>query len=410
VLFVALRAGERRRTYSFVDSYIIIGRGEDADVRLDRDGVADEHLRIAEQGTRTIITDLTTSTRRVVDASHVVELCGVELRFAVHETEFIALKDPVEQSLLDAIAANPNDAATRSIYADWLESVGGWAHAEFLRTQLALADARDATAPAFQAASQRLAELAARLEPAWRARVAIAFVEGCPAERARSSMWAFDIQDTTGATPQRRVLFDKPEVTFGSVPGNDIILGGADSRHARAVLKDGKYIVVDLRSGTGTYVNGRRINHPLVIKPTDRIYIADFAIAVGPMAADEWPAATRDATRIAMELVCPQRWDRLAPTAQASVRHCAACKRNVTYCTTVREAQSVASNGGCIAIDVREPRSSGDLNWERPQERRMMMGIPAPARRDTPPPPPRPTITDDFAEEEATTPQPPPRD
>src|SRR5205085_10174571 len=70
---------------------------------------------------------------------------------------------------------------------------------------------------------------------------------------------------------------------------NDIILpkGNVSKRHSRIVLKDGKFIIVDLKSTNGTYVNGRKITSPLVIKPTDKIYIGDFILAVdeGEMAA-----------------------------------------------------------------------------------------------------------------------------
>ena len=81
---------------------------------------------------------------------------------------------------------------------------------------------------------------------------------------------------------QKRLEFDKPEVTIGRVAGNDIILpkGNVSKRHSRIVLKDGKFIIVDLKSTNGTYVNGRKINSPLVVKATDKIYIGDFILAI----------------------------------------------------------------------------------------------------------------------------------
>src|SRR5262249_41819101 len=81
---------------------------------------------------------------------------------------------------------------------------------------------------------------------------------------------------------QRRMDFDKSEVTIGRVQGNDIILpkGNVSKRHSRIVLKDGKFIIVDLKSTNGTYVNGRKITSPLVVKPSDKIYIGDFILAV----------------------------------------------------------------------------------------------------------------------------------
>jgi pilus assembly protein CpaF len=93
-------------------------------------------------------------------------------------------------------------------------------------------------------------------------------------------MFALVITEKGGE--QRRIVFNKPEVTIGRVQGNDIVLpkGNVSKRHARIVLKDGKFIVVDLKSTNGTYVNGRKITSPLVVKENDKIYIGDFIMGV----------------------------------------------------------------------------------------------------------------------------------
>src|SRR5712671_1781550 len=92
----------------------------------------------------------------------------------------------------------------------------------------------------------------------------------------------FTIIVTEKGGEQRRMEFDKPEVTIGRVQGNDIILpkGNVSKRHSRIVLKDGKFIIVDLKSTNGTYVNGRKITSPLVLKETDKIYVGDFILTV----------------------------------------------------------------------------------------------------------------------------------
>src|SRR5512143_1516171 len=98
-------------------------------------------------------------------------------------------------------------------------------------------------------------------------------------------MFAIVVNEKGGE--QKRLEFDKPEVTIGRVQGNDIILpkGNVSKRHSRIVLKDGKFIIVDLKSTNGTYVNGRKITSPLVIKNTDKIYIGDFILHVEDGAA-----------------------------------------------------------------------------------------------------------------------------
>ncbi len=80
----------------------------------------------------------------------------------------------------------------------------------------------------------------------------------------------------------RSEAFDKNEVNIGRVQGNDIVLakGNVSKHHSRIVFKDGKFIVLDLRSTNGTYVNGKRISAPQVVKPTDKIFIGDYVLSV----------------------------------------------------------------------------------------------------------------------------------
>jgi pilus assembly protein CpaF len=115
---------------------------------------------------------------------------------------------------------------------------------------------------------------------------------------------------------QKRLEFDKPEVTIGRVQGNDIILpkGNVSKRHSRIVLKDGKFIIVDLKSTNGTYVNGRKITSPLVVKSSDKIYIGDFILSIeeqasagASMADDPVPTAPPRAKQPSMPPPPPRR-------------------------------------------------------------------------------------------------------
>ena len=117
----------------------------------------------------------------------------------------------------------------------------------------------------------------------------------------------FSITVSEKGGDEKRLEFDKPEITIGRVQGNDVILpkGNVSKRHSRIVLKDGKFIIVDLKSTNGTYVNGRKITSPLVVKGSDKIYIGDFVLAIdeasdAPAAAprEEPPPAPRKAATI----------------------------------------------------------------------------------------------------------------
>jgi pilus assembly protein CpaF len=93
-------------------------------------------------------------------------------------------------------------------------------------------------------------------------------------------MFQLTINEKGGST--RTETFDKDEVTIGRVQGNDVILpkGNISKRHSRIVLKDGKFIIVDLKSTNGTYVNGKKITAPQVIKSSDKVYIGDFTLQI----------------------------------------------------------------------------------------------------------------------------------
>src|SRR5690606_30058422 len=74
----------------------------------------------------------------------------------------------------------------------------------------------------------------------------------------------------------------------GRVQGNDIMLpkGNVSKRHARLVFRDGRFIVSDLNSTNGTYVNRRRISQATIVKEGDRIYIGDFVLRIEPAEAE----------------------------------------------------------------------------------------------------------------------------
>jgi pilus assembly protein CpaF len=85
-----------------------------------------------------------------------------------------------------------------------------------------------------------------------------------------------------GAT--ERLDFDGEEITIGRIDENDICLpkGNISKKHTKIVVKDGKVIVLDLKSTNGTYVNGKKLAGPQVITALDKVYIGDFILNVEP--------------------------------------------------------------------------------------------------------------------------------
>ena len=95
---------------------------------------------------------------------------------------------------------------------------------------------------------------------------------------------SFSVILTEKGGPTQRLDFECEEITIGRVDENDICLpkGNISKKHTRIVCKDGKIIVLDLKSTNGTYVNGRKLGGPQVISPADKVYIGDFILNVEP--------------------------------------------------------------------------------------------------------------------------------
>jgi pilus assembly protein CpaF len=105
-------------------------------------------------------------------------------------------------------------------------------------------------------------------------------------------MFAIIVHEKGGA--ERREVFDATELSVGRVQGNELMLpkGNVSKRHARLLYRDGRFIVTDLNSTNGTYVNRRKITQATIVREGDRIYIGDFVLRIemsgsDPLSAEE---------------------------------------------------------------------------------------------------------------------------
>lgn len=105
--------------------------------------------------------------------------------------------------------------------------------------------------------------------------------------------FAIVIHEKGGA--ERREAFETTEITVGRVQGNDLMLqkGNVSKRHARLLYRDGRFIVTDLNSTNGTYVNRRRIAQATIVREGDRIYIGDFVLRI-EVAGESAEAGSRE--------------------------------------------------------------------------------------------------------------------
>ena len=93
-------------------------------------------------------------------------------------------------------------------------------------------------------------------------------------------MFVIIVHEKGGA--ERREVFDAAELSVGRVQGNELMLpkGNVSKRHARLLYRDGRFIVTDLNSTNGTYVNRRKITQATIVREGDRIYIGDFVLRI----------------------------------------------------------------------------------------------------------------------------------
>src|SRR3954465_12361004 len=101
-----------------------------------------------------------------------------------------------------------------------------------------------------------------------------------PTSSAKAPMFAIIVHEKGGA--ERREVFDAAELSVGRVQGNELMLpkGNVSKRHARLLYRDGRFIVTDLNSTNGTYVNRRKITQATIVREGDRIYIGDLVLRI----------------------------------------------------------------------------------------------------------------------------------
>jgi uncharacterized protein (TIGR02996 family) len=172
----------------FDGSRIDIGRSTRCDLVLPSPEVSRRHAGITQTAHDFVIEDADSAHGTWVDGARIsrariTHANRIRIGPFTLTIQPQVVEDPTEARLLAAIASQ-QDAASRLVYADWLEQRGEQARAEFLRLQEQLAarspDPRQLDRGTV-AKTERLRALAASIEIGWRYRVARPAVEGCDA-------------------------------------------------------------------------------------------------------------------------------------------------------------------------------------------------------------------------------------
>jgi pSer/pThr/pTyr-binding forkhead associated (FHA) protein len=80
-----------------------------------------------------------------------------------------------------------------------------------------------------------------------------------------------------GPTPGKIIPLDKAEFLIGRDLVNDIVISDADvsRKHARLVQQGESWLLEDLASTNGCFVNGVRLTAPQLLKPGDRVRLGE---------------------------------------------------------------------------------------------------------------------------------------
>ncbi|PWB72827.1 MAG: hypothetical protein C3F07_11010 [Anaerolineales bacterium] len=92
----------------------------------------------------------------------------------------------------------------------------------------------------------------------------------------------FQLIMRTGPTPGAAYTLEGDQITIGRDSTNEIVINDAEvsRRHARLTFQGGKYVLEDLGSTNGTFVNGQRLAGPRVLKTGEVVSFGEQIVLV----------------------------------------------------------------------------------------------------------------------------------
>jgi pilus assembly protein CpaF len=91
---------------------------------------------------------------------------------------------------------------------------------------------------------------------------------------------SFKLSVRQGPRPNLVFELDKPSYVIGREAGNDLVIEDpqVSRRHAQLTQQGSSYLIEDIGSTNGTYVNGKRVTAPTLLMNGDMVGLADTVI------------------------------------------------------------------------------------------------------------------------------------
>lgn len=119
-------------------------------------------------------------------------------------------------------------------------------------------------------------------------------------------MAQFQFVMRSGPTPGVTFPLDGDQIMIGRDSSNGVAINDAEisRKHARMIFQGGKYVIEDLGSTNGTFVNGQRLAGPVVLKAGDVISLGEQIVLMYD-AINMDPGATVAVSRKAVQVPPP---------------------------------------------------------------------------------------------------------
>ena len=128
----------------------------------------------------------------------------------------------------------------------------------------------------------------------------------------------FQLIMRSGPTPGAAFTLEGDQMTIGRDSTNEIVINDAEvsRRHSRLTFQGGKYVLEDLGSTNGTFVNGQRLAGPRVLKPGEVVSFGEQIVLVFEAVSLD-PGATMVSPRAAAVPAAPRPMAVPPPPPQA---------------------------------------------------------------------------------------------